>query len=200
MIVVGILGMDRFSTLVSMTWVYASLSVVCAHLFLADYLINGSFIHQSIAGKTVFQSSIANCQNFNMHISQVILKQQFLLVVHDLIEGLLLNRLAQIYDTSIVMLRVEHALFIACHACFCLLQKSKRRSAVRVGVCSHARQHRSSSPHILAHTLDPVTQVVDACIPLLQSPPHVLDLLHVQHLWLYPVDPSDLSNLVDRSL
>lgn len=37
----------------------------------------------------------------------------------------------------------------------------------------------SSSPDVLADTLDPVAQLVDASVPLLQSPPHALDLLHV---------------------
>jgi len=55
----------------------------------------------------------------------------------------------------------------------------------------------SSRPDIFAHTLDPVAELVDARIPLLQPAPHALDLLHIQNLWLYPVDPCDLGNLIN---
>ena len=45
-----------------------------------------------------------------------------------------------------------------------------------------------------------MTQLINAGIPIPQSRPHAIDLLHIEHLRLNPVDPSDLSNLVDGSL
>lgn len=55
-------------------------------------------------------------------------------------------------------------------------------------------------PDVLAHVFDPVTQLVHALVPLLQPLPHSLDLLHVQHLGLDPVDVRDLRDLVDLAL
>lgn len=57
-----------------------------------------------------------------------------------------------------------------------------------------------SSPDILSNTFDPVSELVDASVPFLQSPPHAVDLLHVQYLGLDPVDARDLSDLVDATL
>lgn len=42
-----------------------------------------------------------------------------------------------------------------------------------------------------------MTQLVHACIPLLQTIAHAVDLLHVQDLGLHPVDAGDLGHLVD---
>lgn len=55
----------------------------------------------------------------------------------------------------------------------------------------------SRSPNILAHTLDPIPQLVHARIPILQPQPHAVDLLHVQHLGLHPIDARNLGHLVD---
>ena len=42
-----------------------------------------------------------------------------------------------------------------------------------------------------------MTQRVDARVPILEPQPHVVNLLHVQHLGLHPVDPRHLCYLVD---
>lgn len=52
-------------------------------------------------------------------------------------------------------------------------------------------------PHIFANTLDPVSELVDAAVPLLQSYPHVFDLTSIQDLGLDPVDSRNLGDLVD---
>jgi len=57
---------------------------------------------------------------------------------------------------------------------------------------------RLCSPDILAGTLDPVTKLVNTGIPVLQAVPHAINLLHVQHLGLNPVDPRYAGNLIDR--
>lgn len=56
------------------------------------------------------------------------------------------------------------------------------------------------SPHILSNALDPVTQLVDTSIPILQTVPHALDLLHIQNLRLHPVYLGDLSHLINGTL
>lgn len=56
------------------------------------------------------------------------------------------------------------------------------------------------SPHILAYALNPVTKLVDTCIPVLQSIPHAFNLCQVQNPGLHPVDLSDLANLVNSTL
>ena len=55
------------------------------------------------------------------------------------------------------------------------------------------------SPHILTNALDPVTQLVNTRIPVLESVPHASNLVHIQHLGLHPVDLGDLSNLINRA-
>lgn len=45
-----------------------------------------------------------------------------------------------------------------------------------------------------------MTQLVNTSIPVLQSIPHALDLFHIQHLGLHPVDLSNLANLVNSTL
>lgn len=57
-----------------------------------------------------------------------------------------------------------------------------------------------SRPYILANLLYPIPQLIDARVPILQPQPHVLNLLHVQHLRLHPVYPCYLSHLIDAAL
>jgi len=54
-------------------------------------------------------------------------------------------------------------------------------------------------PHILSNTFDPVTQLIDARIPLPQPQSHVVNLLHVKDLRLHPVDPCNFRHLVNAS-
>lgn len=44
-----------------------------------------------------------------------------------------------------------------------------------------------------------MTELVHAGIPILQAVPHAIDLLHIQHLRLHPVDLRHAGHLVDRS-
>jgi hypothetical protein len=60
-----------------------------------------------------------------------------------------------------------------------ILPKNGRRWAISRTVDVTKRDTRSSRPDVLAYTLDPVAELVDAGIPLLQSAPHALDLLHI---------------------
>ena len=39
--------------------------------------------------------------------------------------------------------------------------------------------------------------MIDTRIPLLEPPPHTLNLLHIQHLGLHPINPRHLGHLVD---
>lgn len=55
------------------------------------------------------------------------------------------------------------------------------------------------SPHIFPHALDPIPQLIDATIPLPQPDSHPIDLLRIQHLRLHPIDPRNLSHLVDTA-
>jgi hypothetical protein len=57
--------------------------------------------------------------------------------------------------------------------------------------------HPLRRPNILPHPLDPVPQLVHTRIPILQPDPHVIDLLHIQHLRLHPVDPRHCRHLID---
>ena len=52
-------------------------------------------------------------------------------------------------------------------------------------------------PNIFPYAFDPVPQLVYARIPILQPHPHVINLLHIQHFWLDPIDPRDLCHLVN---
>lgn len=70
--------------------------------------------------------------------------------------------------------------------------KFKRLERIRV--------HRLCSPDILANTLDPMTELIDTRIPILQAIPHAINLLHIQHFGLHPVDVRHLRDLVDRPL
>ncbi|KAJ5082902.1 hypothetical protein N7532_011945 [Penicillium argentinense] len=53
---------------------------------------------------------------------------------------------------------------------------------------------------ILASALDPVTKLIHTSIPVLQSVPHAINLLHIQHLGLNPVDLRNARNLINRTL
>lgn len=55
------------------------------------------------------------------------------------------------------------------------------------------------SPDILTHALDPVTQLVNTGIPVLQPVPHPINLLHIQNLGLHPIDLRHARNLIDRA-
>lgn len=55
-------------------------------------------------------------------------------------------------------------------------------------------------PHILSYALDPVPQLINATIPILQPHPHIINLLHIQHLRLDPVDSRNLRHLIDAPL
>jgi hypothetical protein len=55
----------------------------------------------------------------------------------------------------------------------------------------------SCSPDVLAHPLDPVTQLINAAVPFPQSSPHVANLCWIQNLGLYPVDSRNFSDLID---
>lgn len=57
-----------------------------------------------------------------------------------------------------------------------------------------------SRPYILANLLNPIPQLIDTRVPILQPQPHVLNLLHIQHLRLHPVDPRHLGHLIDAPL
>ena len=55
------------------------------------------------------------------------------------------------------------------------------------------------SPQVFAHTLDPVAQITDVVIPILEPYTYALDLTLLEHLWLDPVDLRHLGDLIDRS-
>ncbi len=57
----------------------------------------------------------------------------------------------------------------------------------------------SCGPDIFPDSFYPVSEIVHTRVPVLQPQPHIVDLLHVQHLWLHPVDPRNLRNLVDAA-
>ena len=59
--------------------------------------------------------------------------------------------------------------------------------------------HPLRRPDILPHPLDPIPQLVNTAIPILQPHPHIINLLHIQHLRLHPVDPRNLRHLVDTA-
>ena len=55
-------------------------------------------------------------------------------------------------------------------------------------------------PNILPHPLNPIPQLIDTAIPILEPHPHVINLLHIQHLRLDPTNPRNLRDLVDAAL
>ena len=57
----------------------------------------------------------------------------------------------------------------------------------------------SRRPDIFPDPLDPIAQLIHARIPILQSQPHAVNLLHIQHFGLHPVDPRHLRHLVDAT-
>ena len=81
-------------------------------------------------------------------------------------------------------------------------------SVVDAGSMQHTRQFGkyhpprlpSRRPYVLPDALNPIPQLIDATIPILQPQPHVINLLHIQHLRLHPIDPRNLGHLVDTPL
>lgn len=55
-------------------------------------------------------------------------------------------------------------------------------------------------PDVLAHAFDPVAQLIDTAIPVPQTAPHAVNLLHIQYLWLHPIDPRYPRHLIDTPL
>lgn len=55
-------------------------------------------------------------------------------------------------------------------------------------------------PNILSYPLDPVPQLINATIPILQPHPHVINLLHIQYLRLHPINSRNLRHLIDTTL
>lgn len=45
-----------------------------------------------------------------------------------------------------------------------------------------------------------MTELIDTRIPILQTVPHTINLLHIQHLRLHPVDVRHLCDLINRPL
>lgn len=57
----------------------------------------------------------------------------------------------------------------------------------------------SRRPNVLPHPFDPIAQLINARIPILQPEPHAINLLHIQDFRLHPVDPRHLRHLVDAA-
>ena len=55
-------------------------------------------------------------------------------------------------------------------------------------------------PDVLPLGFDPHAQPIDTVIPFIQTPPHAFNLLHIQDLWLHPVDPRYPCHLIDTPL
>ena len=65
--------------------------------------------------------------------------------------------------------------------------------------CLLQRIRGSSSPDIFPNALDPITQIIDAAVPLLQAGAHPRHLVAVEHLGLDPLDAGDAADLVDAA-
>jgi hypothetical protein len=111
----------------------------------------------------------------------------------------LLCCITRVYDVTYLMLRCfldpQHA---------ATTQRRLGMTKMRITIVS--LEHLSSplgkvrclgGPNVLANPLNPVAELVDTAIPLPQSTPHALDLLHIQHLGLHPIDPRDFCHLID---
>ena len=66
--------------------------------------------------------------------------------------------------------------------------------------CAAPDMVHSRGPDVLSHAFDPVAQLIDTAIPVPQPPPHAVNLLHIQYLWLHPIDPRYPRHLVDTPL
>ena len=100
-----------------------------------------------------------------------------------------------------ISIRNTYLISHACYVCLdrnaerCVSESSQYRESIQLD--AKRSQRVLCGPDILPHAFDPVPQIINITIPLLQTLPHAFDLSLLEHLWLYPVDPCDFVNLID---
>jgi hypothetical protein len=87
------------------------------------------------------------------------------------------------------------------HSCFVKpeWQDREARAQITIPASITTTPDYLCSPYISPHTLNPVSQLIDSTIPFPQANSHSINLLHIQHLRLHPIDACDLSNLIDAA-